>query len=171
MPPPKIICFWGQPCHTNLSKMQEMLFCQCHQCSPRGKQANKKNQKTKRERQKFGDYTKHAPSQLSVRHGKELLVIAHLVYPPASAGMFSTIYLLQLSTLDWKVWKTESSTSRFGRLVHSPTGATGRVIHLIFSFIYIHWISSLHSQAASHFLLKQNPFHTFLDNYIHLGKH
>lgn len=153
MPPPKIICFLGQPCHTNLSKMQEVFFCQCHQCSPRGGK--------KKKREKFGDYTKHAPSQLSVRHGKELLVIAHLVYPPASAGMFPTIYLLQLLTLDWKVWKTESSTSCFGRLAHGPTGVSIRVIHLIFSFIYIQWFAPLHFQAASRFLLKQNPLTRF----------
>lgn len=47
MPPPKIISFLGQPCHTNLSKMQEMFFCQCHQCSPRGKKKNKEQKREK----------------------------------------------------------------------------------------------------------------------------
>lgn len=155
MPPLKIACFWDYPSIQTSFK---------HRKHSSANVTSALQVKKKRKRKKIGDYSKHVPSQLSVRHGKELLVIAHLVYPPASAGMFPTIYLLQLSRLDWNVWNGESSTVRFERLHRSLWGGTGRALCLIVSLIYFIWIvllflfcyfhliSMMWSQATCHLL-------------------
>lgn len=119
--PLKIACFWDNPATQTFLKHRKHSSANVTSAL----------QVKKKKRRKIGDYTKHVPSQLSVRHGKELLVIDHLVYPPASAGMFPTIYLLQLSRLDWNVWNGESSTAFFGRLYHSLRGVTVRALRLV----------------------------------------
>lgn len=81
--------------------------------------------------------------------------------------MLPTIYLLQLSRLDWNVWNSESSTACLRRLGHSLWNVIIRAICLIFGFIYIYLISSLLSQAASPFATLAKPFKAFVDSYIH----
>lgn len=89
VPPLKIACFWDNPATQTFLQHRKRSSANVTSAL-----------QVKKKSRKIGDYAKRVPSQLSVRHGKELLVIAHLVYPPASAGMFPTIYLLQLSRLD-----------------------------------------------------------------------